>query len=60
MARQPTKTDQIISRVLKHFDAQVGGLSKSEYLDVLQGTISILEGYEDCVREEIAAEAEGI
>ena len=58
MARQASKAQQIIERVRNFFDAQVGELSQREYLDVIEGTISILEVYKDCVKDELADEVD--
>lgn len=51
-----SKTRQIAEEIRNFIDNKVGKLSQEEYLEVLQDVISILEGYEDCVKSELGVD----
>jgi hypothetical protein len=51
-----TKVQAIVQDVRNYFDNKVEGLSQSEYLDVIHRVSGILDGYADCVRDEMADE----
>lgn len=50
------KTEGIARAVRDFFDSQVSELSQPEYLEVIGDVIGYMEGYEECVKEEMAVE----
>lgn len=50
------KAKAIAEDVRRYFDNKVEGLSQAEYLEVIDEVSSILEGYADCVRDEMDSE----
>lgn len=54
------KVQRHVEELRGHFDDAVASLTQREYYEVLQGFISILGSYEDCVKEELREKGESV
>jgi len=54
------QSDKILNDVRKYFDDKVLHLSPSDYKQVLDGMLSTLESYDDCLRDEQQGEEDNV